>query len=132
MWTTIASLFFGALPTVVEAIGKAKKAALDAQTEHEKIAANERVKALEAQRDVLIGESRTPWNSVVRAILIAPVAFYLSWCYAYDKIICKWVVAADKVGDICRTDPLSDWLAGIAMMMIGFYFVTDITRMWKR
>ena len=130
MWPTIASLIFGALPTVIKSIGEAKKAALDAQTEQEKVAANERIKALEARRDVLIAESRTPWNHVARFVLLAPFAFYLAWVVVWDKITCKWFYVPSKT--VCSTDPLSDWLAQIAMIMIGFYFVTDIVNRFKR
>lgn len=119
MWTAIASLFFGALPTIVESIGKAKKAALDARTEQEKIAANERVKALEAQRDVLIARSGSSWDSLGKFLFAFPFIFYLNWIIVWDKIACKWFLVERS----CSTDPLSPWLEGTLTIVLGGFFL---------
>src|SRR3990172_664565 len=126
MWTTIASLFFGAVPTIVESIGKAKKAALDAKTEQDKISANERVKSLEAQRDVLIAETKSPWVNIARFAFIVPIAVYVNWLILWDKLLCP------SLGMNCSTDPLSDWLNGIAMVIIGFLFLDNSLKIIKR
>lgn len=132
MWATIASLFFGALPTITKQIADARVQLANAKTEENRIAAEERVKTLEIRRDVLIAESRSPWNSVARFVLTAPIAFYLFLNYAWDKGVCKWLSVETQASSICTTDPLSPWLAGIAITVVGFYFVTDLTKIIKR
>lgn len=132
MWITILSLFIGAVPAIIKGIAAARVDLANAETEKEKIAANERIKGLEAQRDLLIKEAATPWNIIARCILLGPFAFYLTWVVAYDKIICKWHTPVDQVSAVCTTDSLSPWLMGIAGVMIGFYFLTDLSRILKR
>lgn len=128
MLGTILSLVMGGIPSIVREIAQAKNNLENAKTDREKVFAEERVKALEAKRDVLVSESRTPWNHIARFTLLAPFAFYLTWVTAWDKIACKWFLDQTQ----CTTDPLSDWLSAIAMMIIGFYFVTDWTRTIKK
>jgi hypothetical protein len=128
MWTAILSLVIGGLPAIVQAIGQARHDSQVAETDKERIAADERVKALEAQKEVLLRESVTPWNAIARFTLLAPVALYFSWTIAWDKIACKWFFNES----VCVTDPLSDWQNGIAAMIVGFYFLTDWTRIFKR
>lgn len=121
MWTTILSLLFGALPTIVGEIAKARNNALTAKTDLERIASLERVKALEAQRDVLVAESNTPWNTLGRAFLMAPFGLYFAKLLIWDKLL-EWG----------NTDPLSPILTALAFAIYGFYFATDITRLLKR
>jgi TRAP-type mannitol/chloroaromatic compound transport system permease small subunit len=92
------------------------------------VEAGERIKALEAKRDVLIAESNTPWTNVFRACFLVPTAFYYAWTVAWDKIGCKWVYGAN----VCETDPLSPWQMNILMIIIGYLFITDITKILKR
>lgn len=132
MWGTILSLVLGAVPGVIRELAAARVNLANAETEKEKVEANERIKALEAKRDVLIAESATPWNVIARFCLLGPAAFYLFWISAYDKIICKWVTAPENVNAVCTTDPLSDWQMGIVGIMVGFYFLTDVTKIMKR
>ena len=135
MWTTLLSLAFGALPTITKQIADARIAMAQSKTKQEEIAAQERIKALEAQRDVLIAESRTPWNALARFLLMAPFVVVL-WVYiVWDKVACPWWHAAEgteAIGDICSTDDLSANLWWILFAIIGFYFVTDVTRLLKR
>lgn len=132
MLQLILSGLFGTIPGIVSEIVKAKTDARSATTEEERIAANERSKALEMQRDVLVKESQTPWNSLARFFLMAPIGVYLWWIIVYDKIACKWFYVPEDVAAMCSTDALSPWLTGIAGMMVGFYFLGDLTRILKR
>jgi hypothetical protein len=128
MWTAILSLVIGGLPAIVQAIGQARHDSQVAETDKERIAADERVKALEAQKEILLREATTPWNAIARFSLLAPVAFYFSWTIAWDKIGCKWFLDPGS----CTTDPLSPWQNGIAAMIVGFYFLTDWTKVFRR
>lgn len=127
MWTTILSLVLGGVPGIIKSLADAKVALANAETEHEKVAANERIKALEAQKDVLIAESTTPWNAIARFTLLGPVAFYWFWTIVWDKIMSRWFFGFDG-----STDKLADWQVNIVMIIIGFYFVADITKIIKR
>jgi len=124
MFLSILSLVFGALPTVINSLSKARLELAEATTEQEKIAANERIKVLEARRDILLKESETPWNNVARFLFVAPVATYWAWTIVWDKILCP--------SGNCSTDPLADWQMNIFWTILGFYFLTDLTKLWKR
>ena len=132
MWLSILSLVFGALPAIAGQIAAARVAKQNAVTEQERIAADERIKSLEAQRDVLAKEATTPWNSLARFFLVAPFGFYLWWIIVNDKIVCKWYTPGEFVATQCSTDPLSPWLTSICGAMVGFYFVTNAITMAKR
>jgi hypothetical protein len=123
MFTSILSLVLGALPAVLRQIMQARVDLANSKTEQEKIAANERIKALEARRDILIKEAETPWNNIARFLFVTPVALYWSWTIVWDKLLCP---------DNCSTDPLADWQMNIFWTILGFYFLTDLTKLWKR
>jgi hypothetical protein len=93
-------------------IADARIAALQAGTEKEKIEQEERVKALEARRDVLKAESDGRVNAIIRAALAFPVIVFL------------WkVIIWDKVLALGSTDDLSENLWYVSMMVLGFYYV---------
>lgn len=94
---------------------------INAQTEQQRIEADERIKMLEAKRNVLIAESSTPWNSIVRAWLVLPPSIYVAKLFVWDKVL-GWG----------STDPLSSILEWIVVIVYGFYFMADVTRMLKR
>ena len=119
MWQIITSLVLGAVPSIVGALAKAKVDMMNATTEHEKVEISERIKALESRRDVLIAESRTPWNQLTRAAILAPLVIFLNWTTLWDKIACKWFFHES----VCTTDPLSAWQAGIFAVGLGYLFL---------
>lgn len=90
------------------------------QVDKKKIEVGERIKALEARRDVLIAESKTPINSIVRAILAAPVIIYLWKVIVWDKILGLGV-----------TDDLSGNLWNFLFIVIGFYFLDTVVSRFK-
>lgn len=135
MWSILSPLFslvIGAVPGVIREIAQARVDLSNAETEKEKVAANERIKALEAKRDVFIKESNTPWNNVSKFVLLSPFAIYFAWVILHDKIVCKWYTPRIDVGWYCTTDPLSPWLLGIAGLIYTAYFFGDATRLLKR
>lgn len=130
----------GVISTLTTKIADAKIAAINAKTEDERIAADERVKSLEAQRDVLVKaiESRaglqqaeagvSKANIYMRSLIAAPVAVVLWKIFVFDKALGQWTG--------WRTDPLSPELWNVIMVVIGFYFLYEgavgITRLIKR
>lgn len=118
MFAALLPLLIGAVPAIVRELATARNTLENAKTDRERIYAEERIKALEAHRDVLISEARTPWNSITRTAIVAPFVVYIWKLVIYDKISCPWLY-----GDTCSTDPLSPWLVGLAGMTLGFYFL---------
>lgn len=112
------------LPTALSLTGQivdwqAKK--INAQTEHERIEADEHIKMLSARRDVLVAEAGTPWNAVARAWLILPPSIYIAKLFVWDKVL-GWG----------STDGLSDNLWWIVTVIYAFYFLGDVSKIFKR
>jgi hypothetical protein len=106
--------FLPALSNLAGKIADAKIASIQASTDTEKIKADERVRSLEAQRDVLIA------NKGQRAILWIQAGFALPFVIYNAKCV-LW----DKVFALGSTDPLSAELFQIEMICLGFYFVSS-------
>ena len=93
-------------------IADARIAAINATTDKERIEQEERVKALEARRDVLKAEAGGRVNAIIRALLAVPVVVFL------------WkVIIWDKVLSLGTTDDLSENLWYVTMMVLGFYYL---------
>lgn len=93
-------------------IADARIAATQATTDKARIEQEERVKALEARRDVLMREANGRINGIIRAMLAVPVVVFL------------WkVIIWDKVLALGSTDDLSENLWYVTMMVLGFYYV---------
>lgn len=119
------SLLLGALNPIASVINKLADARVDlakAATDQERIHAEERIKSLEAQHDVLIAEGRfSRLNMVMRGGFALPFVIYNAKLVLWDKVL-GWG----------STDALSAELFQIEMICIGFYFVSDITRIIKQ
>lgn len=118
--------FSDAITNVSKAIADAKIAAINATTEQERIAANERVTALEARRDVLIAEAQagSKANIWVRTGMALPIAILLWKVFVYDKVLGQWTNG--------RTDGLDENLWHVVWIVLGFYFLYEVTRVLKR
>ena len=114
MFAVITSLL-GLVDPISRIAGKiadARIASIQASTDKEKIEQEERIKALEARRDVLKAESDGRVNGIIRALLAAPIVVFL------------WkVIIWDKVLALGTTDDLSENLWYVTMMVLGFYYV---------
>lgn len=93
---------------------------LDAQTTQAKIEADEQIELLKAKQAVLIAESTTPVNVLVRAWLVAPPSIYIAKLFVWDKVL-GWG----------STDDLSNNLWWIVFAIYGFYFLSS-SRILKR
>ena len=93
----------------------------NAQTQQDKIRADEEVSKLQAQRDVLIAESGSKINALIRILFAFPCAVYINKLIIYDKVL-GWG----------STDDLSNNLWWIVTVVIGFYFVQSIASIIKR
>lgn len=109
------------LSRIVDKIAAARLAAANAETNAERIAADERIAALQARRDVLIAESGSRANGWVRAAFAVPFVIYNAKLVLWDKVFAFGV-----------TDPLSDELFQIELAVIGFYFLYDIAARLRR
>lgn len=113
--------FFDPISRITDKIIDLQIKRADAKTEQERIAADERVQALEARRDVMIAEASLGLNAWVRtAIAIGPTVYLLK-IFIWDKVL--------KLGS---TDALDTNLWQVVIAVIGFYFLYDIAARWKR
>lgn len=99
---------------VAHELAAAFRAHEDAQTDQEKIAADERIKKLQAIADVQKAEAGSPVNAILRAYIAIGPATYLFKIYMIDKVL-----------GLGSTDNLSPDLWQIAWVVIGFYFLHE-------
>jgi hypothetical protein len=109
---------------IAEKIADVKVEQARAQTDQERIRAEERVKTLEARRAVLVAESGSRLNSLIRAGFALPFVIYNGKLVLWDKVL------GDFTGG--RTDPLSPELFQVEMACIGFYFLYEAAARWRR
>lgn len=123
----LAKIGIGTIATKIAAAYEAKQ---KAKTDQAKVAADERIKTLEARRDVMVAEGHSPWNAGMRAFIAVGPALYLFKIFVIDKVVCP------PLGLACRTDPLSPELWQVVTAVIGFYFLVEggiaVTRIVKR
>jgi len=93
----------------------------NATTQQQKIAADEEVSKLQMQRDVLVAESGSKINAIIRILFAFPCAVYINKLIIYDKVL-GWG----------NTDDLSSNLWWLLMTVVGFYFVQSIASILKR
>ena len=99
---------------IADKIADAWAAKQVALTDRDRIAADERIKTLEAQRDVLVSETAAGgFQSWIRPGFAIPFVIYNAKLVIWDKVL-GWG----------STDPLSDELFQIEMIVIGSYFLS--------
>ena len=117
MWSLLLGLIPGLLTTVngiTTAISNERIAKINAVTDQEKVVIDERIKTLEAQRDVLIADStHSNLDLNMRTILAAGPAFILGKVFIWDKGF-AWYDASTTI---------SPDLWNVIMVTIGFYFL---------
>jgi hypothetical protein len=125
MMTILAAIFkfFDPIARITDKIVDLQIKKADAKTEQERIAADERTKALEARRDVMIAEGPVAGflNAGMRFALAFGPACFLLKVFVWDKVL--------KLGS---TDALDVNLWQVVIAVIGFYFLYDIAARFKR
>lgn len=129
MWFTALLGIFDPISKIAKAIADAKIAATKAETDQEKIHAQERVDTLQARQAVLIAESGSRLNPFMRAMIAFGPAVYLTKIFVFDKVIGSF---AGYTKNIFQTDPLDDNLWKVVVAVIGFYFLYDMASRLKR
>jgi hypothetical protein len=109
---------------IVGKIADAKVAHANAQTDQERIASGERIKALESKRDVLVAESGNRANAWMRLFIAAGPALYLNKIFIWDKVLGPLTGGS--------TDALDDNLWKVVAAVIGFYFLYEASRFLAR
>lgn len=142
--TAIPSLIsglFGSINNITNAISNEKIASLNAKTDEERIAANERVNTLQARRDVMIAEAgASRLNIWIRSLIALGPASVLLKIFLWDKVIGSFVGCSGPTAPgTCQTfttDPLDANLWQVISIVVGFYFLYEggvgIARVLKR
>jgi cadmium resistance protein CadD (predicted permease) len=147
MWALLTGIpgliagLFGSINHITDAISNEKIALINAKTQEEQIAVTERVKTLEAKRDLMIAEAgASRLNIWVRSFIALGPASFLLKVFLYDKVIgaflgCSGKTAPGTCGTFV-TDPLDPNLWQVISIVLGFYFLYEgavgITRIIKR
>jgi hypothetical protein len=116
---------FTTINGVTNAISNERLKLIDAKTEQERIATQERITSLQAKRDVMVAESQgSKLNASMRFILALGPCIFLTKIFLYDKVL-GWG----------STDSLDPNLWNVVMATIGFYFLAEtavnVTRIAK-
>jgi hypothetical protein len=114
LFASILSWFLsGGLNSIAKQLNVAYQAKLNAQNDHERIAAELDIKQLEARQAVLIAEQGNWKTSWIRPFLAAPVGIFMWKILVYDLVL-----------GLGATDNPSDNVWYIIMTVIGAYFLT--------
>ena len=112
----------GGIAAIGGELRAAYEAKLKAQTDAERLAAEETISRLEAQQSILIAEQGRWLTAWVRPMIALPFVLYLWKLVIYDKIL-GWG----------STDNLSPELWQMMTVIIGAYFLTrPFEKAWKR
>lgn len=98
---------------IAEQLATAYAAKTNAQTEQQRIAADERIRHLEAMQAIVVAEQGSWLTRWVRPAFAFPFVVYIWKIVLIDKVL-GWGV----------TDPLSDNLTTILVTIVGAYFIT--------
>lgn len=113
---------FNTVNGITTAIANERIAALSATTDQEKIAAEERVNSLQAQRDVLVADSaHSTLDLWMRTIIASGPAFILCKIFFYDEL---------GYGE--TQIPINSPLWTVIMAVVGFYFLSSAVSVWAK
>lgn len=105
---------------ITSAISNERLKLIQAKTDQDKIASQERISSLQAKRDVMIAESgNSKINAIIRASIGGGVAFCLIKIFVWDKAL-QNVTGGSTPG-------LDPNLWNVVMAVIGFYFLYEAT-----
>jgi len=115
------------ISNIVGKIADARVELAKAETDKERVAAQERVQTLEARRDVMVAEAGGPYgwiNAMMRGLLAFGPTCYLLKIFIWDKVMQSWTHGS--------TDPLDPNLWNVVMVVLGFYFLDSMVAKFKR
>lgn len=119
IFTAIPSLF-KTIDGVTTAISNERIKAIQAKTDVERISAEEKVKTLEARRDVLLSsQSNSKLDIYGRSIIGYSVGFLLAKILVWDKALGQWT------GGHTDSIKLGDDYMWVLTAAVGFYLVTS-------
>lgn len=113
--------FINPLASITGKIADAKIELAKSQSDKDRIASEERVKTLEARRDVLVSEAGSGVNTFIRAGYALPFVIYNAKLVLWDKVLA-----------LGSTDALSPELFQVELACLGFYCLSDIASRWRR
>jgi hypothetical protein len=120
---------FGSINNVTSALSNEKIAGINAKTDEERLASQERVNTLTLRRDLMIAEAATSGlNIKMRFILALGPASILLKMFLWDKVIGSFVGCSQAPKGTCGifvTDPLDPNLWQVVMVVLGFYFLCE-------
>jgi hypothetical protein len=139
-WLTTLLGLADPIEKITTAIVKARADSLNATTEQDRIAAQERVQTLQARRDVLVAEAGVSRaNIIVRSLMALPVVIVLWKLLAWDKVVGSLLGCSQAPAGTCgifTTDPLDDNQWKIIGVVTAFYFLYEgaigVSRIIKR
>lgn len=120
MLGTLLGLIPGLFTTVngiTKAISDERIQKIKAKTEEDRIASDERIKTLEAQRQVLLTKTSYPETRFLMFAFGVGPAFVLTKIFVWDKALGDWTGG--------HTDPLGTDLWWVITAQIGFYFLAS-------
>jgi hypothetical protein len=133
---------FGTIDNITNAISNERIKKISAQTDQERIKADERINSLQAKRDVLVAESGSSRiNSFIRAGIAVCATIPLAKLFVWDKVVGSFYGCAGSAGrnmmgcETFRTDPLDANQWAVITAVVGFYFLYEgamnVTRIAK-
>lgn len=111
-------LLGGGISAIGAQINEWQRIRAEAQNDHERLEADKVIATLQSRQSVLAQDAQGRW---VRVGFALPFILYNAKLVVWDKILSLGV-----------TDPLSDHLAQIEMIVIGFYFLHHTARVLRR
>lgn len=134
-WLGLIPGVLGTINGITNAISNQKIAAINANTEEERIAATERIKVLESRRDALINaQSRSKFPIFVQSLLGMCGVVVIAKMAVWDKVIGSFLGCAGEIGrnlqgcETFRTDPLGTDVSLLVGGTMAFYLLTSSIR----
>lgn len=112
MLKILSSILSGPLSSISRDLKEAYQAKLQAKNDEERLAVEERIKILEARKEVIQKAQGDPYEKWVRILLALPFVVYINKLVLWDKVFGFGV-----------TDPLGEDLTMVMMLVLGGYFV---------
>jgi len=104
---------------IIKSLADAKVQLKNAENDEQRIFQQERINALNAKMNLQLGEAPfTRLNAMTRTAAAAGPIIVLLKIFVWDKALGQWTGG--------YTDPLGEQLWQVIMVVLGFYFVSDM------